>query len=61
MQSAGVNNTSKDAKTGDSSGEEESDDDEAGPNVEVSIVPSHNRFCQTDLQKILIVARFIMG
>ena len=53
MQSAGVNNTSKDAKTGDSSGEEESDDDEAGPNVEVSIVSSHNMFCQTDLQSWL--------
>ena len=39
MQSAGVNNTSKDARTGDSSGEEESDDDEAGPNVEVSSAP----------------------
>ena len=38
MQSAGVTNTSRDARTGDSSGEEESDDDETGPNVEVSIV-----------------------
>jgi len=34
MQSAGLNNISKGDKATDSSGEEDSDDDEAGSNVE---------------------------
>jgi len=35
MQSAGVNNTSKgDCKTTDSSGEEDSDEEETGPTVD---------------------------
>ena len=57
MQSAGVNNVSRDNRSGDSSGEEESDDDEAGDNVEeVSDTDHHLRSLV-----MMISARFTLG
>ena len=57
MQSAGVNNVSRDNRSGDSSGEEESDDDEAGDNVEeVSDTDYHLRSLV-----MMISARFTLG